>query len=89
MTTVIDYGSFRARLDAAGTTGARWRLLDAFQREWGLDVEDESGIGWIDDNRERLDELRADQLSSRTPASTGRIRSTRRRWRPGAVPRST
>ena len=63
MTTVIDYGSFRARLDAAGTTDARWRLLDAFQREWGLDVEDESGIGWIDDNRERLDELRDDPSS--------------------------
>jgi hypothetical protein len=63
MPTIVDYGTFHTRLAAATTTADRWRLLDAFQREWGIEVEDEEGIGWIDDNRERLAELRDDPSS--------------------------
>ncbi|MEU7908576.1 hypothetical protein [Actinoplanes sp. NPDC049118] len=54
MAEVVDYGMFATWLAGCDGRGARWTLLRRFQREWGIDPDDEMPPLWYDTARRAL-----------------------------------
>jgi hypothetical protein len=55
---IIDYGQFHHRLAAATDRYGRWQLLREFQREWRVKLSGAEAFEWVEEARERLDEMR-------------------------------